>query len=179
MRLFIAVEFDSHVHEALGEIAHHVRSHAKSGKFVEKENYHLTLAFLGERDESDIEDLKNILDGIQANPLPLRFERIGTFDPPRPGRIYWVGIEPNRNLTNLHKQLVSDLEDAGYELDRKPFRPHVTLARRVHVPDTQRQRISEQFTPFSTIVKRISLMESQRGEKGPIYKALHTKRLEG
>jgi 2'-5' RNA ligase len=89
-------------------------------------------------------------------PFELTFERIGRFER-RGGDLWWAGIALTRDLKELQNALSRGMASVGFELDSRPFKPHVTLAR----------QILEKITitapqPFSETVRSIELMESTR-----------------
>jgi len=177
VRTFIALNFASEVHDTLHEMNEYLQTQAASGKFVPRENYHLTLVFLGDIDPAHVEDIRKVLEQLPAGTIPLTFEKLGTFNPSRKGRIYWVGIESNPQLKRLHETLLDKLETAGFDFDRKPFRPHVTLGRKVVTSLEAHRKVMEAFEPFNTIVDSLSLMKSERIGDRMVYEPVITKKL--
>ena len=92
------------------------------------ERWHLTLAFLGE-----VADPSTLAPGLAAvcavrPPLALRLAGSGTFG--RGGPV-WVGVEGDRaGLTSLADAVAQACRDAGVEVERRPYRPHLTVGRR-------------------------------------------------
>jgi RNA 2',3'-cyclic 3'-phosphodiesterase len=132
------------------------------GKAVEKENLHITLSFLGEKDEKEINEIKAKLDKISRNHN--KREAILT-------RIKFI---PNERFFRVIAIDVNGLEDLSESIEKevggdiKP--PHLTLFRIKNVKDkkalieTSKREINEIF-----IVDKISLMKSTLTPKGPIY----------
>jgi 2'-5' RNA ligase len=92
------------------------------------ERWHLTLAFLGELD--DPVALEPALAGVCAvhAPLRLRLAGSGTFGAGGP---VWVGVEGDRaRLTALAGAVAQACRDAGVDVERRPYRPHLTVGRR-------------------------------------------------
>ena len=94
-------------------------------------------------------------------------DRIGFFSRPD-GDIWWVGIEKNKALENLHSQLSQELEKRGFKLEKKRFKPHITLARRV-ITNTKDGRMD----CIRTDIDSVSLMLSERGNGMMIYTELY------
>lgn len=156
MRLFVAINFNDETRFRLAEIQRKIRSSAPRGRFPDPANFHLTLAFLGECDAKERHAAQNILSSMIFAPFELTFERIGRFER-RGGDLWWAGIALTRDLKELQNALSRGLASVGFELDSRPFKPHVTLVR----------QILEKITitapqPFSETVRSIELMESTR-----------------
>ena len=90
---------------------------------------HLTLSFLGAVPEEQEEPLVEALRAIEGQPFPLVLKGLGSFG--RRGRagIVWAGVEPSTELSRLHRAVTSAVLAAGLEVEKRPFRPHVTLGR--------------------------------------------------
>lgn len=102
-------------------------------KWVHPADYHITLAFLGHPPEEHfLQELHNRLE--TAVPLLERFDlqadHIGTFGNQLVPRIFWVGLKDSPFLQKLQKQVYEACIVTGFELDKKPFLPHITVARK-------------------------------------------------
>jgi len=175
MRVFIALEFPDKTQERFSVCRDLVQERSRSGTFVPDGNFHATIHFLGDVDQDRVEAVKRAMDDIALSPLELTFDRIGHFDPRRPGRIYWVGIRKDERLDAIHKDLSRGLRALGFSLDKRPFSPHVTLGRRVEVDKTAEKAIEEAFTPFQSAPRALTLMLSERIEGRMVYTPLHVR----
>lgn len=151
MRLFVAIRFSEDIRRALLEASKSLRAQTVSGNFTQPENLHLTLAFIGESNETG--KLRRVLDGLSAAPFPLTVGGTGRF-----GDTFWVGVERSPALEKLADELRQSLLDAGFEIDRKPFRPHITLARQIAADGS----VTLDVPPTKMTVSRVSLMKSER-----------------
>ena len=129
-RLFFAVWPDASAAAALARLAREVAD-AAGGRAVPAEKLHLTLAFLGEVEESRRHSLSDC-----ARPLAGRFRldlnRVGSF---RRARVGWAGASaPPRELIQAQEMLAGRLAAAGFALEERQYTPHVTLARRIERP---------------------------------------------
>ncbi len=101
--------------------------------WVHPEDYHITLAFLGNVGPSSklVELVKNVgevVEHIKQFEISLKgIEIFGKLESPR---IFWAGVENSPSLHQLQEQVVNACEKVGFQLDRKPFRPHITMARK-------------------------------------------------
>ncbi|MBQ6052046.1 MAG: RNA 2',3'-cyclic phosphodiesterase [Clostridia bacterium] len=165
MRLFIAVNFSAEAKNELKRQIDHLKADSRSGNFTREGNLHLTLAFIGEY--SDIEAVKRALDGITAKEFEIKLKGSGNF-----GSLYWIGIEKEPALFELAGALRAGLEKEGIPFDKKPFSPHITVAREVTTdtkiilkPESKKSRID-----------KISLMRSDRVNGKLTYTEIYEKR---
>ena len=151
MRLFIAIRFSREILDSLLRAQEQLRRSGARGNFSAPENLHLTLAFIGE--SSDTVTLRRVIDRAAGEAFPLAVSGMGRF-----GDLWWAGVEKNPALELLAERLRSGCRAAGFRIDEKPFRAHVTLARelRSDVPP----RVNLPRTEMT--VTRVSLMKSER-----------------
>lgn len=142
MRLFVAIRFSPAVRAVLLDAMDALRRQGQ-GTFTRPENLHLTLAFLGE-----VEDLG-------------RFEDL-----------WWAGVRDNERLEALALRAQDALRQAGFSVERRPWRPHITLVRRWRGPQP---RLTVPDTAMR--VERVSLMKSERVEGKLVYTELRAFRL--
>ncbi len=122
MRLFIAIEFPREIKAALRSGAESLRPHFQKGRFTGEENYHLTLAFLGETEEKRLPDIRAAMDSCASPPIDIRITRLGRFKGGR-GDTVWRKIEAGDELWTLRNALTKALRQRGFELDARPFKP--------------------------------------------------------
>lgn len=158
VRLFIAILLNEDIKEALEKLQKEMRVHCIAGNFTRKENFHLTLHFLGET--TRLEAVKNAMDQVTASPFYLNVQGTGSFQ--RGGsEICWVGIEGGVPLRRLQKELGVALEKEGFPIESRSYRPHLTLGREiVFAPGHSKEEF--QFPCQRVQVSEISLMESVR-----------------
>jgi len=145
-------------------------------KFVEAENLHFTLKFLGEIDQSFVKDIYLIMQKIPISPFLMALENVGTFPPNRP-RVVWVGISEGRDeLISITSFLDHNLRDLGFKPEKRDFTPHLTVGRvkflndRKSFVDILQKRKDFQFGRMN--VTSIQLMKSVLSSKGPTYTTL-------
>ena len=166
MRLFIALHFSEEVKASLLDAIRQLQEQSSSGNFTRPENLHLTLAFIGESERLD--DLRQILDRIDSHPFRLELSGSGHF-----GELYWAGLQKAPALERLARLLRKDLLEQGFDIDRKPFRPHITLARQLQAPQEPQIRL----LPANMLADRVSLMCSERINGKLTYTELYAKQL--
>ena len=164
MRLFVAVQLDKKMKDALCAVQNEMRRRGVEGNYTRPENLHLTLAFIG--DYPDPDTVLEAMEDLRFQPFDLELKGLGSF-----GELWWAGLEGSENLEALARQLRRTLAEAAIPFDRKSFRPHVTLIRQARYRNDPRfDSISVQQARMT--VDRISLMLSTRGKNGMIYTEL-------
>jgi len=130
---------------------------------------HLTLAFLGECDAKQTTIIKAAMDTICFDPLSINIESVGRFRRDG-GDIWWAGVNANKPLLDLQRNLTEKLIHAGFMLDKRKYSPHITLGREV-VTDTMPWLIE----PFGEPAGKIDLMKSERIGGKLTYTAIYNK----
>jgi 2'-5' RNA ligase len=131
VRLFFAVELPRDVQARLAGIG--VADASTDYRWVAPELLHVTLAFLGEQPAERLDVLRRVADeaaDASARGV-LRLGSPGVFGSPRAPRVMYVGLDGDlAALATLQNHLDTGLRAAGFRLEERPFRPHITLARR-------------------------------------------------
>ena len=156
-----------------------VQAGLEIGRLVPPENFHITLAFLGDQKRPVLEDLHTLLDSIDPEPMELQISGLGVFGGEGP-RLLFAEMVPNRPLSTLRKKVRQAAQEAGIDLKHEAYHPHITLARFSgngliggDVVDLQQfisarlARVQGQFTATG-----FSLYESRLGSDAPHYEAL-------
>ena len=162
-RLFIAVNLNDEIKDALMDIQDTLWDHGIHGRETVPDNMHLTLAFIGDYDDPQL--VKEIVNSIEIRPFDISLKGVGAF-----GNLWWVGIENSAPLMSISRRLRRALADAGIPFDRKKFSPHITIIRKADgsLSDVPEDELTESFGASMT-VDHISLMRSDRGKHGMIY----------
>ncbi len=132
VRTFIAAEISQPVRESLSRDLERLKILAPRIQWSKSENLHLTLRFLGDVPEKDLEELFEALeDGMaEAEPFALEVTGVGVFPNWRHPRVIWAGCGEGADDAVALAGAVDDVcEELGYERERRPFRPHLTLGR--------------------------------------------------
>lgn len=181
MRLFAAVDLTDAARAAVSaerrKMIAVLGDHARALKVVRPEHMHLTLAFVGEAGEA----LGAAIAGAMAVDIPLApfelaFGSVGTFPPEGRPRTLWLGVTDGaREAIELQKSVAERFEAAGADLDRRPFHPHLTLARWRAVPAAGatgriRRLVARSSTRVAAVhVAGVTLYESRVSSSGPAY----------
>jgi len=177
-RLFVALELPGNIRESLSDILQKT-SEFHEVKWVERENLHLTLLFLGDHPEAAIPGIERGLRPVAEATAPFKVS-LGGFDafPDRrdPKVIFVPVVREEKALSNLVEKLSLSLQRAGIAHDRKPFHGHVTLGRGKTLKGA-----TALFDRLASVcpsvlgemnVEHFVLFRSQLSKKGPIYTAV-------
>lgn len=174
MRLFIAVHLEEEVKDQIEALINRLSHYATQGRFVSKENLHLTLEFLGEIEEERVAVLKEMLNDLAYTSFPLKMTELGHFTS-RKGNIYWLGLEPSEELYALQRLLHRQLLEKQFEVEDRAFLPHITIARKLKFKGNFNQKaITDQIEHIETKVERIVLMESKNVARKLVYSTIHS-----
>lgn len=169
MRLFIASLFSENVVDELVRLRDALHDEAFSGSFVSRNNLHLTLEFLGECNKKECMLAEEALASLSFHSIPCVLSHTGSFQRPD-GDLQWAGFDENRALNRLHSELQHELSSRGFSLEKRRFRPHITLGRRVIS-----SAVLGSIEPIHATIDSVSLMLSERGVRAMVYTPLFTK----
>jgi len=133
-RTFIAIELDQELHETLAQVQGRLRLQLASQcvRWVRPEGVHLTLKFLGDTSEEQVEQVKEALARAAATVRPFEFAvgGVGCFPNARRPRVVWVGVhEPTGTLGRLRDAVEEQVAPLGFPTEKRRFSPHLTLGR--------------------------------------------------
>ncbi|MDD4569283.1 MAG: RNA 2',3'-cyclic phosphodiesterase [Tepidanaerobacteraceae bacterium] len=175
MHLFIAINFNEDIKNGLCHVIEKFKTYTSKGTFTYRENLHLTLVFLGEVNVSKIDRIKAAMDRIPSLPFTITMRGISHFSR-FGGDIYWVGIDKNKDLIDIYKRLSDELTSMGFAIDKREFKPHLTLGRRIIAKDTfDENQFSDSITPLQMTVENIALMKSERMRGKLTYTKIYQK----
>jgi 2'-5' RNA ligase len=184
VRLFVACEVPDDVKDAIGVLIQALKE--KSGndvRWIRPEGVHVTLKFLGEVPVKKLPAIKLAVQEavVGHQPFELEFSNIGTFGGREGLRIMWVGIAGDiLRLEALVRSVNAALAVVGFEPERRPFRPHLTLGRvRDEVATRRRAEIEVAVGKMAVPASgwrtaQVSLMRSRLGPGGATYDVLAT-----
>lgn len=163
-RLFFALWPDATVSGRLDAQGRQLRDECR-GRLTRRETLHLTLAFLGDVDRQRIAELGAIAAQIDAPAFVLQLDVLGSWTR---NRIAWAGCsETPGALQDLAAALAERLRAAGIELERRPFRAHITLLRKIASPFPARG-----IAPIAWRADEFVLVESVRTAEGARYQVI-------
>jgi 2'-5' RNA ligase len=187
LRTFIAVGLDKPIRDRLLALQETLARAESEVKWVERENLHVTLLFLGEVTDRDIPAVCQAVGDCckeQAS-FTLSVETAGCFPNPRRPRTLWAGVgEGTQELVALHDALEPPLLDLGcYRREERQYTPHITLGRvRSERPDERLAMALAKQTGWrggSMVVRDVLVMSSELRPQGPEYTLLSRAKMAG
>lgn len=151
MRLFIGIKFDEKTMVLIDRIQGMLYNEGMKGNFTNKNNIHLTLSFLGEVNNDKVDVLKKIIDSIDVS-------KINTIDITGIDVLkdmIILNVNKSVELDNIYNDLVNKLSNNNFNIDKRPYFPHVTLVREKNKDYKKELNIKSKFT-------KITLFESTR-----------------
>lgn len=179
IRTFIAVPLPDGVLARLAALQDELKSMGFRFKWMQTKNIHLTLKFLGDIPENDVEQIgevvKTTAEGV--SPISLKSKAIGVFPGIRNVRVVWAGLSGETHaLIELQKKLEENMDGIGYPKETRPFRAHLTIARSKFSPDPKMMAEAiETFSAFETgpfTADRLILYKSDLKPGGAVYTRL-------
>jgi RNA 2',3'-cyclic 3'-phosphodiesterase len=180
LRTFIGLDLGKTVRDRLVSLQESFARAAPDVKWVEEENLHVTLLFLGEVDQREVLDVcRAVGDACAEQPaFTMSVEGVGCFGNPRRPRTIWVGVkEGEKELKSLHATLEAVLLDLGcYRREERQYTPHITLGR------VKQDGSGDDLAPLlqkkadwsagSVDVREVLVMSSELTPQGPNYTVL-------
>jgi 2'-5' RNA ligase len=181
VRLFLAINLTPEVRREVAAATAVLRDCAPppDAAWVGEPLLHLTLKFLGEQPEERLDELQAAVASVAGRhrELVMTLGGIGAFPNFRRARIVWLGVAQEPRLELLHHDIEMAYEKLGFDVEGRPFRPHLTLARIKHPLAEERARQLAHIakrTDYRTdfVVRSIDLMNSDLTAAGPTYTTL-------
>lgn len=167
-RLFTGIEIPADQRE---EIARLKVPLPGGGRWLEPDDLHLTLRFIGDVDNEQATEFADRLETIDVDAFELRLSGIGVFGGNEP-RSLWTGVEQSAPLEALARANDRAARAAGLPPDGRAFRPHVTLARLKYASADEVARVLQRIGAFRSkpfIVSRFVLFSSKPKSGGGPY----------
>lgn len=133
-RLFVAIELPDEIKLSLTPLTRGLGD----VRWLDEDQRHLTLRFIGELDHGGLEDVIEALAMVNGAPFELRLEGIGHFPPRGEPRVIWAGVARSESLHRLKRSVDRALNGIGLTPENRKFAPHVTLARLRRPPPPHR-----------------------------------------
>ena len=180
MRIFIALELPESVRGRLGQLQGKLKSTDNRIKWVDPSLIHLTMKFLGEVKEKNLEKVIQIAQNVAGRffVFKLRIGEIGVFPNFFSPRVIWVGIEEGKDkLETLAAELEEKLGREGFSRSSRKWTSHLTLARVKVLKDGERLKAliwqyCKEVKRIEVKVKSLSVIKSELTPQGSIHTVL-------
>ena len=169
IRLFTALEVPPDIAEALARR----QTGLPGARWRPLEALHVTLAFYGEMDERRADDLTSELSRVRGEPFEINLSGVGAFGEDHRLRTLWAGVEGGERLPVLAGRCRTAGERAGLTLEKRVYKPHLTLA--YLKPQTDPARVAAWQAGHNLLksptfrVDRFGLYSSVTGPDGGTY----------
>lgn len=179
VRCFISIELDPVTRKYVSQFVNNLKF-LRGIKWVSEENYHITLAFMGELSANKVPQICDVLEKISLrhSPFILNLCGSGFFPNENNPKVLWIGIQKSKELSSLKDDIDKSLRSLNIDFDTKPFSPHLTIGRIKSGIDTTLITRNEDFS-VSFLVKEIYFMKSQLFKSGPVYTEIYRTELKG
>lgn len=180
IRTFIAIPLPEGNQTQLKDAVGSLRELDLNARFPDPRSIHLTLKFLGNIDETYIEEVTGVLDEccLSVPPFSVQLRGLGAFPHSARPRVLWMGVESGEELRELQQELENRLVALGFEVEERPFRPHLTVGRvkgkrnfKALVQFLRSEK--DDFEAGSFQVNSVSLYQSVLKPTGAEYSVLH------
>ena len=177
--MFLAINLPSDVRRDIVSATAPMRDSAPELSWVDETRLHLTLKFFDDQPAETADAIgattARVAEGHRE--MAMRLAGIGAFPNFRRSRIVWMGVEQDPRLELLHHDIEVACETLGFEVEGRPFRPHLTLARVKQPLSEERARAlsrAARRVDFDTevVVQSLDLMRSELGPGGSRYSTL-------
>ena len=182
MRLFIAIDLSPEFKQELARLQSELKKSNADVKWVEPENVHLTLKFLGEVTKEYADKVKKVLDSVasQFKSFEISLSGIGAFPKLDYPRVVWVGIAKGKDQAKkISEKLDEELSKLGFAKEEREFAAHLTIGRVRSAKNKESLKtniLSLDPGPLPLApqqVSTINLYQSTLTPKGPIYTCLY------
>ncbi len=179
VRTFISIDFNNeNIIDNIGKIQHQLGEIDAKLKMVNPKILHLTLEFLGEITEEQIQVVSKILDEIKFPKFRLEIKQPGLLPNEKYIRVIFCEMDGELEvLQNIQKELRFKLKESGFKVDSRGFKPHLTIARVKSIKNkSELIKVINNLSKFSCgeeEIDSINLKKSELYPTGPIYTSLH------
>lgn len=179
VRTFLALPLDERIVKSLVEAQRSLSAAGAHVRWVQPENLHLTVQFLGDVEETLLPEVCRLAEGAAGQSEPFEFSVAGLLSAPPAGRMrmVWVGIEePTGRLEAMHARLEEAYAQLGFKTENRRFHPHLTLGRVKSGRNVEELRAAVRGyaeTAFGVQpAEELIVFSSQLTADGPIYSPL-------
>lgn len=181
IRIFTAISIPKNI---MGQIVSHLpnwQAQLSFQKWVDPRDLHITLHFIGDMPVSSVSSIQTAMEkaASQSSGFSLELSKLGGFGREERPSVLWLGLKRlPAELLHLHQMLGQSLHsEMGYTPETRPYRPHVTLARKYNADapcsSEKLHKLSDPFLQHATAfdVTAITLYRTRLGER-PMYEPL-------
>lgn len=147
-------------------------------RWVDTDNLHLTLRFLGETNREQVSEIINVLESVSENfkPFVIEIKGAGVFKNKMQPRVLFLTVENNQILFQLANEIRNKIKPFGFDDDEKTFNPHLTLGRIKYIENKDAfYALANRFKDVKVqmvTVTEVIFYQSILSSDGPAYKPI-------
>ena len=147
---FWAVKLPDDIKQSIYDEISHVQRIFQFQRFVHREDYHITLAFLGAADEQRLQEAIDLVGKAmtEEKSFPLQIIGLNVFGNSKAPRIFWGAVNEEERLYELQATVHQQCLQAGFTLESRPYHPHITIARKWSAHEEFDAQILTKHNPF-------------------------------
>ena len=183
IRCFLAVELSESLKQEAQIFVEGIKTEYPVFRFIPSQNWHLTLHFFGDLSSAQAEEIQLRLPDFlgKTQPFSISLEHMGVFPDERKPRILWLGVSGDTSkLLALKKQVDQALKKLRFEIEKRPFHPHLTIARSKNQFSKTALNLTREFkTKTIDSIRHLTLFQRSLSPQGAVYTVLKTFPLSG
>lgn len=177
MRVFIAALIPQEIKIEIKKYVDEIRPNWEGVRWEDHEKLHVTLKFLGELEESRVEEVVNALRVPLRlySPFEMVISRFGGFPSLKNPRVLFIALSENEGLLRLYNEIEERLEALGFKRETRSFVPHITVGRVKGRPRLSGSLPAPRRVSF--LISEVAVMRSILSPEGSRYSTLSLFRL--
>lgn len=177
VRLFVALLLPDEIKSAMGKFIAELKPLSVGVKWVETENLHLTLKFIGETSEKNVASISETIGKAISGSarFDVHIAECGGFPNLRNAKVLWVGMNGADPAAEMAIQIEQSLVPLGIPAENRPFAPHLTVGRiklKINLNALAEKMENAHFDAGTVTLDRVALVKSTLTPRGPIYENL-------
>lgn len=147
---FLAVKLPDAIKQSIHNELNDVQHIFQFQRWVHREDYHITLAFLGAADEQRLQETIELVGQAmtEEKSFPLQIVGLNIFGNSKAPRIFWGAVKEEERLYELQAIVHQKCLEAGFTLESRPYHPHITIARKWSTHEEFDTQILTKHNPF-------------------------------
>ena len=187
MRLFIAINLSDRNKKLINNKVKLIKNNVNEKvKWVKKENWHMTIKFLGDVNKNRLSIIKEKINEIKDfNKFYFQIKSLDAFPNINYPKVIYLGVHQGKNkLIKIHEDIEKKMFELNFEKEKRDFTPHITIGRSKDYSNIDKLANSlnefnkqKHFINIYSKVENISLMKSELTQKGPEYEEIFSKNI--
>lgn len=187
IRSFLAFDLPKEIRKTVSLIYRGIKASSLDVRWVKEENIHLTVIFMGNVDEKDIDPIGKVVEKAckKYGPFMIRAKGAGIFSNLKNPKVLWIGVEGDiERMGHFRSRLQKELKPFGIKEENRKFSPHITIGR-FRKGFNEKDKLKELLAKFNEItspdalLKELVLFKSELRPEGALYTKINSWLLQG